>query len=328
MAKTNQEWESLGRDVQDIIDQAINSHDYQKLNQSIRQVVNRAVDLGSEAVRKAVDGVGSSTSQQSEIVVEKKNLPALYGSTGGQKTKGILKIVGGGVLSFGTFVTMLMQSIFGSVPVVSLAGFAGGVWLVCSGVNTVGRVGRFKAYRKALGQKTQVTLEKLARTVGKNVKFVRKEVQQMIRDGLFIEGHLDNEQTMLITSDETYRNFEQSRLALEQRRKQEAAEQVKKAASAHTPQVQEVLDKGNAFIAEIRRCNDIIPGEAVSAKIDRMELIVRRIFERAETNPEIVPDLKKMMDYYLPMTVKLLPSPARKTTCITQSEASWRRTIS
>ncbi len=306
MAKTNQEWEALGRDVQNIIDQAINSHDYQKLNQSIRHVVNKAVDLGSEAVRKAVDGVGSATSQQSEIVVEKKNLPALYGSTGGQKTRGILKIVGGGVLSFGTFVTMLMQSIFGTVPVVSLAGFVGGVWLVCSGVNTVGRVGRFKAYRKALGQKTQVTLEKLARTVGRNVKFVRKEVQQMIREGLFIEGHLDNEQTMLITSDETYRNFEQSRLALEQRRKQEAAEQVKKAASAHTPQVQEVLDKGNAFIAEIRRCNDIIPGEAVSAKIDRMELIVRRIFDRAETNPEIVPDLKKMMDYYLPMTVKLL----------------------
>jgi 5-bromo-4-chloroindolyl phosphate hydrolysis protein len=70
--------------------------------------------------------------------------------------------------------------------------------------------------------------------------------------------------------------------------------------------VQQVLDKGNAFIAEIRRCNDAIPGEEISAKIDRMEAIIRRIFHRAETNPEIVPDLKKMMDYYLPMTVKLL----------------------
>ena len=29
-------------------------------------------------------------------------------------------------------------------------------------------------------------------------------------------------------------------------------------------------------------------------------------FERAQAHPEIVPDLKKMMDYYLPMTVKLL----------------------
>ena len=37
-----------------------------------------------------------------------------------------------------------------------------------------------------------------------------------------------------------------------------------------------------------------------------MELIVQRIFLRAEAHPEVVPDLKKMMDYYLPMTVKLL----------------------
>ena len=37
-----------------------------------------------------------------------------------------------------------------------------------------------------------------------------------------------------------------------------------------------------------------------------MESIVRKIFERAEAHPEIIPDLKKLMDYYLPMTIKLL----------------------
>jgi len=37
-----------------------------------------------------------------------------------------------------------------------------------------------------------------------------------------------------------------------------------------------------------------------------MELLTRRIFQRAKESPEIIPDLKKMMDYYLPMTVKLL----------------------
>ena len=37
-----------------------------------------------------------------------------------------------------------------------------------------------------------------------------------------------------------------------------------------------------------------------------MELIVQKIFERAGEHPEVIPDLKKLMDYYLPMTVKLL----------------------
>ena len=35
-------------------------------------------------------------------------------------------------------------------------------------------------------------------------------------------------------------------------------------------------------------------------------MLVKRIFQRAQTNPEVLPDMKKLMDYYLPMTVKLL----------------------
>jgi 5-bromo-4-chloroindolyl phosphate hydrolysis protein len=98
----------------------------------------------------------------------------------------------------------------------------------------------------------------------------------------------------------------------EQRQQLEAAEQARKEALAaklnknHTPQVKEVLDRGDAYIAEIRRCNDLIPGQEISGKISRMEIIVEKIFDRAEAHPEIIPDLKKMMDYYLPMTVKLL----------------------
>ena len=73
-----------------------------------------------------------------------------------------------------------------------------------------------------------------------------------------------------------------------------------------SPQVQEVLDKGEAYIKKIHASNDAIPGEEISAKIAKMEQIVEQIFQRAEEHPEIIPDLKKMMDYYLPMTVKLL----------------------
>ena len=73
-----------------------------------------------------------------------------------------------------------------------------------------------------------------------------------------------------------------------------------------SPEVQEVLDKGNEFLDKIHKSNDAIPGVEISAKISRMELIVEKIFERAQKHPEIIPDLKKMMNYYLPMTVKLL----------------------
>ena len=321
MANYNRDWENLGRNVQDIIDRAVKSQDYQKLNQTIRQTVDRAMDLGGEAVRKAADASRSTSRtyvcREQKVVVEKKNLPVLYGNTNKQTAKGIVKIVGGSVVSGFSLLLAIGASVLAFaegmlMPVgLALAALGGGIGLIGSGVGSLNRVGRFKAYRKALGAKPYCTLEKLARSVGKTEKFVRREVQKMINGGLFLEGHLDKEETMLITSDETYRNFEQNRLALEARQKQEAAmkaqaEKLRQAAPKLDPQVQEILDKGDAFVAQIQKCNDDIPGAMISEKISRIERTVQHIFDRAEEHPEVIPDLKKMMDYYLPMTVKLL----------------------
>ena len=319
MARNYQDWDDLGRSIQEIVDRAVNSQDYRKLNQTIRQTVEQAVDAGGEAVRRAAQS-GAARQQsvkQPRVAVKRKELPVLYGEVGGKTAGGILQIVGGGILSFFTLMGSLAVSILGAVtqgyleislgltPLVPLALGGGLIW---NGIRTVTRLGRFKSYKKLLGDKTHCTLERLARSVGKPVKFVKKELRSMIGQGLFLEGHLDKEETMLITSHETYRYFEQSRLQLEQRQQmeEEARKQQEQAAAQRGPLVQEVLDKGNAFIAEIRRCNDAIPGVAVSEKISRMEHIVRQIFRRVEADPESISDLKKLMDYYLPMTVKLL----------------------
>ena len=315
MAQRKDEWEELGRRVQDIVDRAVSSHDYQKLNQTIRQTVERAVDLGGEAVKKAVGEKNRRTAPKApREVVEPKKLPVLYGSTNGKTVGGILKIVGGGLLSCVSFVSwvgalvLALAGVSAGPSILPLVGLGGGVGLICSGVQNLSFIGRFKTYCKTLGKKTHCTLEGLARSVRKNEKFVRREVQKMIDQGLFLEGHLDKEGATLITSNETFRYFERSRLQLEERQRleAEAREKARQKTASRPPQVQEVLDRGDAYIEEIRRCNDRIPGQEISAKISRMERIVERIFDRAETHPEIIPDLKKMMDYYLPMTVKLL----------------------
>ena len=327
MANNNQDWDAIGRNIQEIIDQAINSQDYRKLNQTITRTVNRAIDVGGEAVRRAVDNAARAADnasrtaqvrQKPKIVEQPNTLPALYGSIDGKTAVGIVKIIGGSLLIAGGFagfvfsLILVLSAGFTVVPTaLSALVLSGGAGLIVSGVHGLERVSRFKKYCRTLGNNTHCALEKLARSVGKNVKFVRRELVKMIDDGLFLEGHLDREETCLITSNETYRHYEQSRLLLEARQRQEqaakAAEEKRQSEKpAADPRVQEVLDRGNAFIAEIRRCNDAIPGEEISGKISRMELLVRRIFERAQAHPEIVPDLKKLMDYYLPMTVKLL----------------------
>lgn len=313
----NNEWDNWGRSIQELIDKAVNSQDYQELSRNIGKTIDRAFSASSEAVRRAANSAPKNsayhynyTTPKVTVEPKKETLPALYGNPNGETTKGILQTVFGGILAvaaLGLVIPFGVLSIVGSAGFVVgfLAGGAalvGGTALLCSGIGTLAKVSRFKVYLKALGTKTSITLERLSRSVGKNERFVRKELQKMIKQGLFLEGHLDNEQKNLITSDETFREFERSRLELEQRKRSQAVQ----AAKSPDPKIQEVLDKGNAYVKEIRRCNDEIPGEEISAKIDRMEAIVRKIFERAEAHPEVIPDMKKLMDYYLPMTVKLL----------------------
>ena len=314
MANNKTDWDALGRNIEQIVDRAINSHDYQKLNQTIRQTVARAVKSDSTFRRTT-----NENRRQATVVVEEQNLPVLYGSASGKTAGGIVKIVFGSIGALGSVVAgavsliaMLAPDIGSSGLLGSLAVMGGSGWLLASGIQNIEYAKRFKQYWKMLGTKTHCALTQLAGSVRKTEKFVRKELLKMTRQGLFLEGHLDKEGTTFITSHETYRYFEQSRLQLEQRQQLEAAEQARKEALAaklnknHTPQVKEVLDRGDAYIAEIRRCNDLIPGQEISDKISRMEIIVEKIFDRAEAHPEIIPDLKKMMDYYLPMTVKLL----------------------
>ena len=313
----NNEWDNWGRSIQELIDKAVNSQDYQELSRNIGKTIDKAFSASSEAVRRAANSAPKNsayhynyTTPKVTVEPKKETLPALYGNPNGETTKGILQTVFGGILALGALGLVIP---FGVLSIVGSAGFVvgflaggaalvGGTALLCSGIGTLAKVSRFKVYLKALGTKTNITLERLSRSVGKNERFVRKELQKMIRQGLFLEGHLDNEQKNLITSDETFREFERSRLELEQRKRSQAVQ----AAKSPDPKIQEVLDKGNAYVKEIRRCNDEIPGEEISAKIDRMEAIVRKIFERAEAHPEVIPDMKKLMDYYLPMTVKLL----------------------
>ena len=73
-----------------------------------------------------------------------------------------------------------------------------------------------------------------------------------------------------------------------------------------SPEVQKILAAGDEYVRKIREANDAIPGEEISAKISRMEMLVGRIFDRVEQKPDTVDDIHRLMEYYLPMTIKLL----------------------
>ena len=72
------------------------------------------------------------------------------------------------------------------------------------------------------------------------------------------------------------------------------------------PKVIKVLSAGDSYLTKIREANAAIPGEIISAKLDRLEEIIRKIYARIEVHPEQVDDLDKFINYYLPTTLKLV----------------------
>lgn len=319
------EWEALGGKVQDIIESAVNSKDYKKLSQSVGEVLERTLGQYrsfSDREKSRKDSAWEVRQEEKKQTVFSENLPELYGQLTGEKVKRILQTVFGGILTgsmgIGLFVVLILEiflrkSIFSLLgPAVFLAlGTLAGVVLLAMGSSGIGSLSRFKRYKKTLGKNTYCELQALSRAVGRTVKFIKKDIRRMIAKGWFLEGHLDEQETCLITSNETYSQYLETQRQLEQRKKQGELERQQREAQEKTKEkipeeIQEVLDKGNDFIEKIHASNDAIPGEEISEKISKMELIVRQIFKRAEEHPEIVPDLKRMMDYYLPMTIKLL----------------------
>lgn len=287
----------------------------------------------------AVSGQGSS---QRDIRPMKPNLRPdrrFFGKPSGG-ISGIVCMVLGiglcGIASYLTFISLIM-SLFGGESFAAVFGFGiffvVGLALTGRGVALKERAGRFKRYVSIAQQKLYCSIEELAGKTGHNKKFVLKDIKRMIRKGWFLQAHLDKQESCLIVSDEMYEQYRltQNNYEQQEERKRQEEQQAKErqterqaqtkpgAARAETArnsraedtdrnrtEYEKMLEEGQNYVRMIRRCNDEIPGEEMSEKLDKLELLVTRIFDQVEKQPELAPDMHKMLNYYLPTTQKLL----------------------
>lgn len=246
----------------------------------------------------------------------------LFARTTGAKAGGIaLSVVGytlgGGMLVCSLILLLVSFMAPGLIGNLSglLAGLVGiamlsGVVMTGIGRKRLGKVRRFRAYVRELEGKDYCEIKELAASLKKSEKYVIKDIEKLIDKGWFLQGHLDEQKTCLIASDEAYEQYKELMRHLEQEKRDEALAKERQAQAQETertdPQVQEILRAGDEYIKKIRACNDAIVGAEISAKISRMETLIDRIFDRVEQNQENVPDVRRLMEYYLPTTVKLL----------------------
>lgn len=210
----------------------------------------------------------------------------------------------------------VLFAVFSALTVLSVAD-------IVRGNQKIGLVNRFYRYVDLIGNRGFIAIEELARQTGRKKEDVLRDLKKMMNKHMFLQGRLDHNQTTFMLTQEAYQQY---MLAEQGRRDREARE-----AARRTPQeareasykeyfnketsnkktfydkeTEKILKEGNEYIRMVHECNEKIPGEEMSAKLSRLEAIVRRIFEQVEKDPDSADDLHKFLDYYLPTTTKLL----------------------
>ena len=177
----------------------------------------------------------------------------------------------------------------------ALAVTAAGAAMFCSGMSIDRSLKRYNKYLAVVGNYEAMAVEQLSRTLGYSRVRVEKDLQKMIDKGYFgDEAYLNMELGYLFRSG-------QADADLKQKRRQEQA-----AAAAQPPK--ETEEGYSGILRKIRRANDAIADEALSAKIDRLETITAKIFRAVEEDPKKQGRIDTFLNYYLPTTQKLLDS--------------------
>lgn len=342
---SSQNWERFGEEIRNTVQDAVENQNYERLNQMISDTINRAVDTVSKGVSNATqtkyrgyktyttdyehsrdrDSTQRKTSgiQYTNRKQETRPAAVTFETKAPSSVGPILCTSLGYTFGFVMLILFIVFFVVGNVVTAGVsAGFhigavffgalsAGCITLGAWGTKGLLRIKRFKEYVKAIGKKEYCNISELAARVRKSDKFVLKDVEGMVKNRWFCHGHLDKQKTCLMVTDQVYKQYcqlEQQKMLEQQEAEQKALlqKEQQKAQSSLPPEVQKVLRQGNEYIQKIQECNDAIPGEEISEKICRIEMLVDRIFDRVEQNPKSVSDIRKLMDYYLPTTVKLL----------------------
>lgn len=248
----------------------------------------------------------------------------------------LYKVFGGiglGAAGISLFVQLILWGanipVNGAAFTVNLLFMAAFFYMIQVGIGQGKRLKRAQRYMQLCNRKMYIGTQALAEGTGKSKRYILRDLQKMLKLGMFPEGHLDKQKTHFMLNDTVYRQYLETeenlrRMELDAQKNTEQAslpkENVKQNENLSSqkdsfPSQEEASEETelNAMIAEGAECirklrylNDQIPGEIISEKLYRLENLLKEIFDNLKEHPEQMHRMHKLMDYYLPTTLKLV----------------------
>ena len=233
---------------------------------------------------------------------------------------GILYIVFGSIGSvfFGILLltSLIVTSVLSEFLINGLIGsgillvlFGSSIGFSLKGVNIRKRLKRFKEYVNFIGDKSYFLIKDLSAFIGEKDKFVLKDLRKMIDLGMFKQGHIDEEKTYFMLSNEVYESY--LNLKSQEASKKKLKEQEEINEEVNDPKKEElrfIIKMGRSYIEQIKTVKNELYKEGFSLKLDKLQNIVSQILNYVEKNPKKLQEVNKFINHYLPITIKLVNS--------------------
>lgn len=178
------------------------------------------------------------------------------------------------------------------------------------------RLKRADRYIQLCGARMYAEISQLAAATQNSRNFVLHDVRRMLQLGIFPHGHMDEQGTTLMLNDVIYKQYqdaerartlrEREALPMQEERPLTPGQIVEQEQKARDQELNQMIAEGMECIRKLRDMNDAIEGEVISAKLYRLENLLKEIFDKVREYPDQMSQMHRVMDYYLPTTLKLV----------------------
>lgn len=178
------------------------------------------------------------------------------------------------------------------------------------------RLKRADRYIQLCGSKMYGEISQLAAGIQRSKGWVLRDIRRMLQMGIFPTGHLDEQGTTFMLNDVIYKQYrdaeaarqirERAALPMQEERPLTPGELVEREQQARAQELNQMVAEGMECIRKLRDMNDAIEGEVISAKLYQLEDLLKEIFDKVREYPDQMSQMHKLMDYYLPTTLKLV----------------------
>ncbi len=307
----------VGEQILGAVQDAIASGDFGKINQMVQYTADTALSEIRNQVGEGLERLQARPRAGYMPQVRwRGQMPRRYFHKRGKPLGVLLTLIGGvGFALFGLTACLLLMGFLvdpDSSLIVVMVFFAlfslGCASAMKSGIRIRKRLRLAERYVKVLRGTMYMEVEDLALRVGQDAKKVRKNLKEMMRIGMFPEGHMDAKGTLFVLSDEIWEQY----LAVQKSWKQKEYEQPKPMHPQEEPEElseeEAIEEEGMQYLDKLRELNARIQGEEISNKLYQLDYLLQRIFAVLRDHPAQCPKMNKFMEYYLPTTVKLVES--------------------